>query len=120
MITCIHSMLHVRTNSRIRSLPTPTGVDRGALIGLCSPLKIAIPKELSVSGSSLRNWVYQKQIDKGEREGLTTEEREELRKLRREIKVLSVSFEQSYLWSYHGIEVGFSKELDVASDSCYG
>jgi transposase len=47
-----------------------------------------IAKDLGISGTSLRNWVKQAQIDQGEREGLTTEEREELRKLRRENKVL--------------------------------
>jgi transposase len=44
--------------------------------------------ELGISDQTLRNWIKQEQIDCGQREGLSTQEREELRRLRRENKVL--------------------------------
>ena len=47
-----------------------------------------IARQIGVSDSTLRNWVNQDEIDSGHREGLTTEEKEELRKLRREVKTL--------------------------------
>jgi transposase len=47
-----------------------------------------ISRELDVSEQTLRNWRKQQQIDEGEREGLTTEERQELGRLRREVKIL--------------------------------
>ena len=45
--------------------------------------------ELGCSEQSLRNWSRQLDVDQGRAEGLTTDEREELRRLRRENRVLA-------------------------------
>jgi transposase len=52
------------------------------------PIK-EIAADLGVSGESLRNWANQLDVDEGKTEGLSGDERDELRRLRRENKVLA-------------------------------
>lgn len=48
-----------------------------------------LANELGVSDGSLRNWLKQADIDEGNtQEGLTSDERDELRRLRRENNIL--------------------------------
>jgi transposase len=48
-----------------------------------------LAREFEPSAESIRNWVKQAERDEGRRaDGLTTEERDELRRLRREVKLL--------------------------------
>ena len=46
------------------------------------------PSEIGVFYGTLRSWINQDEIDSGKREGLTTQEKEELQRLRREVKTL--------------------------------
>ena len=47
-----------------------------------------ICREMDLSETAVRRWVEQAAVDAGEQDGLTTDEREELRRLRREVRVL--------------------------------
>jgi transposase-like protein len=49
-----------------------------------------VAKELGVVEQTLGNWVRQERIDRGERQGLSTDEREELTTLKREVKRLTM------------------------------
>lgn len=48
-----------------------------------------LAKELGVSEGSLRSWREQLDADEGRSEGLSTSEREELRRLRKENRILA-------------------------------
>ena len=48
-----------------------------------------LARELGCSPQSLRNWSQQLQVDEGRAEGLSSAERDELRRLRRELRTVT-------------------------------
>ncbi len=52
-----------------------------------------LAKEYEPSAESIRRWAVQADIDDGAREGLTSEERKELGRLRREVRELKIERE---------------------------
>jgi transposase len=53
----------------------------------------AIATDLGISESCLRNWMHRADVDEGRREGLTSDERAELVRLRRENRVQAMEIE---------------------------
>ena len=52
-----------------------------------------IAKDLGIAESGLRRWIKQADIDEGKKDGLTSDERAELVRLRREKRVLEMEVE---------------------------
>lgn len=52
-----------------------------------------IAKDLGIAESGLRRWMAQADVDEGKKDGLTTDERAELVRLRRETRVQAMEIE---------------------------
>jgi transposase len=76
-----------------RIYPAEFRRDAVALVRASDKTVTQVAKELGLNRETLRQWVKQDRIDQGELEGLTRSEREELRRLRREVAELKVERE---------------------------
>jgi transposase len=68
-----------------RIYPAEFRRDAVALVRSSDKTVTQVARELGLNRETLRQWVKQDRIDQGEAEGLTTGERDELRRLRREV-----------------------------------
>ena len=69
-----------------------------------------VARNLGLTENSLRNWVKQAEINEGTREGLTTEEKAEIRRLRKELR--QVTMERDFLKK---VSAYFAKEESESS-----
>jgi transposase len=68
-----------------------TAAYKAEVVELCRRGDHSIPevaRDLDLTETAVRRWLQQAEIDAGQRPGLTSDEREELARLRREVKVL--------------------------------
>ena len=71
-----------------RQFSKPFKAETVALIRTSGESVPQVCRDLDLADSVVRRWLAQAEIDEGRREGLTTAEREELSKLRKEVRVL--------------------------------
>jgi transposase len=74
-------------------MPAPCPIEfRREAVALLKSSGKTVPQlaaELGISPQSLRNWSRQIDVDEGKASGLTSDEREELRRLRRELRTVT-------------------------------
>jgi transposase len=76
-----------------RIYPAEFRRDAVALVRSSGKTVTQVARDLGVNRETLRQWVTQDRIDQGELGGLTSSEREELRRLRREVAELRMERE---------------------------
>jgi len=52
-----------------------------------------LAKDLGIADSCLRNWISQAEVESGQRQGVTSKERQELTELRRRVRVVETENE---------------------------
>jgi transposase len=74
-------------------MPAPYPMEfRREVVALLKSSGKSVPRlasELGISPQSLRNWSRQLDVDEGRSNGLTSDDREELRRLRRELRTVT-------------------------------
>ena len=73
-----------------------------------------LTREFEPGEQTIRLWIKQAEIDEGQREGLTTDEREELRRLRRENRQLKLEREilkKAAAWFARGERIAWSRRV---------
>jgi transposase len=76
-----------------RIYPAEFRRDAVALVRSSDKTVTQVARELGLNRETLRQWVKQDRVDQGEAEGLTTGERDESRRLRREVAELPMERE---------------------------
>jgi transposase len=76
------------TARRRRSFTPEFKAQTVELVRTCGKSVPEVCRDLDLTETVVRRWVAQAEIDAGQRDGLTTTEREELTQLRREVRVL--------------------------------
>ncbi len=71
-----------------RSFPTEYKAEVVELVRTSGKTVAEVARDLDLTETAVRVWVRQAEIDDGQRAGLTTSEREELARLRKENRVL--------------------------------
>ena len=71
-----------------RTFPPEFRTEAVRLYRMSGRSQMAVARELGISPKTISAWVRQAEIDEGKTDGLTTEEKKELRYLRRRVKLL--------------------------------
>src|SRR3954447_6695542 len=80
--------MSMRTTRRRRSLSPEFKAQTVELVRTSGKSVAEVCRDLDLTETAVRRWVAQAEIDAGQRDGLTSIEREELSQLRKEVPVL--------------------------------